>query len=65
MATHSFTMLSWSIIFLILAVFGAILAFTGVAGAAMAGIGKMLFAVFIILLALSVISRWNNGTNTR
>lgn len=48
-------MLSWSVIFFILALIAGVLGFTAIAGAA-AGIGKILFVVFLILFLISAIS---------
>ncbi len=47
-------MLSWSITFLIIAIFAAIFGFTGIAGTA-AGIAKILFFVFVLLFVLSLV----------
>ncbi len=46
-------MLSWSIIFLIIALVAALLGFTTIAGAAI-GIAKILFVVFLVLFVLSL-----------
>lgn len=48
-------MLSWSLVFLIVALIAGLLGFTGVAGAA-AGVAKVLFFVFLILLIISAIA---------
>jgi uncharacterized membrane protein YtjA (UPF0391 family) len=55
---NRFSMLHWSLIFLIIALIAGILGFTGIAGAAM-GIAKILFFVFLViwLVALLVIRR--------
>lgn len=47
-------MLSWSLIFFILAVVAGLLGFTGIA-ASMAGIAKTLFFIFIAMLVVSLI----------
>ncbi len=46
-------MLSWSIIFLIVALVAALLGFTTIAGAAI-GIAKILFVVFLVLFVVSL-----------
>ncbi len=46
-------MLSWSILFLIIALVAAVLGFTTIAGAA-AGIAKILFGVFLVLFLISL-----------
>ncbi len=46
-------MLSWSIIFLIVALVAALLGFTTIAGAAI-GIAKILFVVFLALFVISL-----------
>jgi uncharacterized membrane protein YtjA (UPF0391 family) len=46
-------MLSWSIFFLIIALFAALLGFSSIAGAA-AGIAKILFGVFLVLFMVSL-----------
>lgn len=51
-----YVMLGWSLTFLVIALFAAVLGFGGVAGAA-AGIAKILFFVFLVLFAVSLISR--------
>jgi uncharacterized membrane protein YtjA (UPF0391 family) len=55
-------MLSWNIIFLVLAVFAGVLGFTAVAGAS-AGIGKVLFVVFVVLLLISAIGGAPRGNS--
>ena len=47
-------MLSWAIVFLVIALIAAFLGFTGVAGTA-AGIAQILFVVFLILFVVSLI----------
>jgi len=46
-------MLSWSIFFLVIALIAALFGFTGAAGAA-AGIGKLLFGLFLIVFLASM-----------
>ncbi len=46
-------MLSWSIIFLVVALVAALLGFTTIAGAAI-GIAKILFVVFLVLFVISL-----------
>lgn len=53
-------MLQWSIIFLVLSIIAGILVFAGVAGAA-TGIAKLLFAIFLGLLALTAILGLDSG----
>jgi uncharacterized membrane protein YtjA (UPF0391 family) len=48
-------MLRWALIFFVVALVAAVLGFTGIALAA-AGIAKILFYVFVILFALSLLS---------
>ena len=48
-------MLRWVLIFFVVALLAAVLGFTGIALAA-AGIAKILFYVFVILFALSLLS---------
>ncbi len=48
-------MLNWTLIFLIVALVAAALGFTAIAGTA-AGIAKMLFLVFLVLLVASAIA---------
>jgi uncharacterized membrane protein YtjA (UPF0391 family) len=47
-------MLSWTIVFLVVALVAALLGFGGIAGAA-AGIAKILFFVFLIAFVVSLI----------
>ena len=47
-------MLSWSVIFLIIALIAAALGFGGIAGTAV-GIAKVLFFIFIVLFFISLI----------
>lgn len=48
-------MLYWSVVFLIIALIAALFGFTGVYVAA-AGIAKILFFVFLVLFALSLLT---------
>jgi len=48
-------MLRWAVIFFIVALLAAVLGFTGIALAA-AGIANILFYVFVILFALTLLS---------
>jgi uncharacterized membrane protein YtjA (UPF0391 family) len=48
-------MLSWSLALLIVALFAAALGFTGVAGTA-AGVAKILFWIFLVLLLISLVA---------
>lgn len=50
-------MLTWSIAFLVLAVIAAIFGFAGIAAAA-AGIGKVLFFIFLFLFIGSLLLRF-------
>jgi uncharacterized membrane protein YtjA (UPF0391 family) len=47
-------MLSWSILFLVVAIVAGVLGFSGIAGAA-AGIAKVLFFVFLVVFIISLI----------
>lgn len=53
-------MLQWSLIFLVIALISAALGFSGIAGAA-TGIAKILFFVFLALLAISIIAQALRG----
>ena len=53
MARKETRMLSWSIIFLVVALVAALLGFTTIAGAAI-GIAKILFVVFLVLFVISL-----------
>lgn len=53
-------MLSWTLLFLVLALVAAVLGFTSVAGAAL-GIAQILFFVFLVLLLASAIMHLANG----
>jgi uncharacterized membrane protein YtjA (UPF0391 family) len=49
-----FTMLSWALLFFIIALVAAFFGFTGVAGTA-AGIAQLLFVVFLVLFVVSLL----------
>ena len=49
-------MLNWALSFLVLALIAAALGFTGIAGAS-PGIAQILFFVFIVLFAVTMIAR--------
>jgi len=49
------TMLSWTLIFLVIAIIAAILGFGGIAGAA-AGVAKILFLIFLVIWIISLIA---------
>ncbi|KHK02981.1 DUF1328 domain-containing protein [Desulfovibrio sp. TomC] len=49
-------MLSWTIAFLVIALLSGVLGFTGIARTA-TGIAKILFYIFLILFALSLLGR--------
>lgn len=53
-------MLGWAIMFLIIALVAAAFGFGGVAGLA-ATIGKILFVVFLVLFAVSLLARALRG----
>lgn len=53
-------MLGWALTFLVVALIAGVLGFTSVAGAAM-GIAKILFWVFLILFAVSVVMHLLRG----
>jgi len=47
-------MLGWALTFLVVALIAAVLGFTSIAGAAI-GVAKVLFFVFLILFAVSIV----------
>jgi uncharacterized membrane protein YtjA (UPF0391 family) len=47
-------MLSWSLVFLVIAIIAAVLGFGGIAGTA-AGIAKILFVVFLVIWIISLV----------
>ena len=53
-------MLRWALTFLVLALVAALFGFTGIAGESMA-IARILFFVFLVLLAVSVVYRLITG----
>jgi uncharacterized membrane protein YtjA (UPF0391 family) len=53
-------MLGWALTFLVVALVAAVLGFTSVAGAAM-GIAKILFFVFLVLFAVSLVMHLMRG----
>jgi uncharacterized membrane protein YtjA (UPF0391 family) len=53
-------MLGWALTFLVVALVAAVLGFTSVAGAAM-GIAKILFVVFLVLFAVSLVMHLVRG----
>ncbi len=53
-------MLSWALIFLVIALIAGLLGFAGIAGAA-AGIAKILFYIFLVLLVVSLIMHLARG----
>jgi uncharacterized membrane protein YtjA (UPF0391 family) len=50
-----FRMLTWAIVFLVIALIAAVLGFGGIAGASV-GIAKILFFVFIAIFLISLIA---------
>ncbi|MEX0939854.1 MAG: DUF1328 domain-containing protein [Candidatus Babeliales bacterium] len=54
-------MLEWVIIFFVLALVAGVFGFTGIA-AAFAGIGKILFFLFLVLFVVSLIMHLFRGT---
>jgi uncharacterized membrane protein YtjA (UPF0391 family) len=53
-------MLGWALTFLVVALVAAVLGFTSVAGAAM-GVAKILFFVFLVLFAVSLVMHLVRG----
>jgi uncharacterized membrane protein YtjA (UPF0391 family) len=53
-------MLNWAIGFLVVALIAAVLGFGGIAGTAM-GIAKILFFIFLVLFALTLITHVMRG----
>ena len=51
---HGGLMLSWSVVFFVIAIVAAVFGFTGIAAGA-ASIAKILFFIFLILFVLSLI----------
>lgn len=52
-AVRRLFMLTWSVLFLIIAIIAALFGFTGIAGTAV-GIAKVLFFVFLVLFVISL-----------
>ena len=50
-------MLSWAVVFLIIALVAAVFGFGGIAVAS-AGIAKLLFFIFLVLFVISLIFGW-------
>lgn len=59
-AARGDAMLSWALIFLVIALIAGLLGFAGIAGAA-AGIAKILFYIFLVLLIVSLIMHMVRG----
>lgn len=55
-------MLNWAVIFLVIAMIAAVLGFTTLAGAAI-GAAKIVFYVFAVLFAISVLRYLSRGGN--
>jgi len=53
-------MLSWALVFLVVALIAGVLGFTSIAGAAV-GIAKILFFVFLVLFVVSAIMHMVRG----
>lgn len=53
-------MLSWALTFLVVALVAAVLGFTSIAGAAI-GVAKILFFVFLVLFAVSLVMHLVRG----
>lgn len=53
-------MLSWALIFLVIALIAGLLGFTSIAGAAI-GIAKILFVVFLVLFLVSTLMHLVRG----
>lgn len=53
-------MLGWALTFLVVALVAAVLGFTSIVGAAM-GIAKILFVVFLVLFAVSLVMHLVRG----
>ncbi len=56
-------MLNWALTFFILAIIAAVLGFGGIAAGA-ASIGKILFVVFLVLFAVSLIANAARGRSS-
>jgi uncharacterized membrane protein YtjA (UPF0391 family) len=53
-------MLSWALVFLVIALIAGVLGFTSIAGAAV-GIAKILFFVFLVLFLVSAVMHMVRG----
>ena len=53
-------MLSWALLFFLLAIVAGLFGFTRIAGA-MAGIAQILFYIFLVLLLISLVARAVRG----
>ena len=53
-------MLSWALVFLVVALIAGLLGFTTIAGASIA-VAKLLFAVFLILFVVSLVMHMARG----
>jgi len=53
-------MLSWSLIFFVIAIIAGLLGFSGIAGAA-GGIAKILFVIFLVLFLAAMLMRVFSG----
>lgn len=53
-------MLGWALTFLVVALIAAVLGFTSIAGTAM-GVAKILFFVFLVLFAVSLVMHMVRG----
>jgi len=53
-------MLNWALIFLVVALVAGVLGFGGIAGASM-GIAKILFMIFLVLFAVSLVMHLVRG----
>jgi uncharacterized membrane protein YtjA (UPF0391 family) len=57
-------MLYWALVFLLISIVSAVLGFGGVAFAA-AGVAKLLFFVFLVLFAISLITHLGRRSGSR
>jgi uncharacterized membrane protein YtjA (UPF0391 family) len=53
-------MLSWSLIFFVIAIISGLLGFSGIAGTA-AGVAKVLFGIFLVLFLAAMLMRVFSG----
>ena len=56
-------MLSWALVFLVVALIAGLLGFTSIAGAAV-GVAKILFFVFLVLFVVSAIMHMVRGRSS-